>query len=146
MRWMCQRGRVTHDEHGTRLAARFHHDDSMTIAAANGGLAHRDSVAHGHRFERRLHAVTDHVWCMVGNGLSNQTFVAAPDGLIVIDTGESNEEMAAALEAVRAHTIDAAFSIRAEDRLGSIEPGKYADFTIIDGNPILALSAPRMIT
>jgi len=38
-------------------------------------------------------------------------------------------------EAVRAHTIDAAFSIRAEDRIGSIEPGKYADFTIIDGNP-----------
>ena len=37
-------------------------------------------------------------------------------------------------EAVRAHTIDAAYSIRAEDRLGSIEPGKYADLTIIDGD------------
>jgi predicted amidohydrolase YtcJ len=37
-------------------------------------------------------------------------------------------------EAVRAHTIDAAFSIRAEDRIGSIEPGKLADLTIIDGD------------
>lgn len=37
-------------------------------------------------------------------------------------------------EAVRAHTIDAAFSIRAEDRLGSIEPGKLADLTVIDGD------------
>ena len=37
-------------------------------------------------------------------------------------------------EAVRAHTIDAAFSIRAEDRLGSIEPGKYADLTVVDGD------------
>jgi predicted amidohydrolase YtcJ len=37
-------------------------------------------------------------------------------------------------EAVRAHTIDAAFSIMAEDRLGSIEPGKFADLTVIDGD------------
>ena len=38
-------------------------------------------------------------------------------------------------EAVRAHTIDAAFSLLREDQLGSIEQGKYADLTIIDGNP-----------
>ncbi len=38
-------------------------------------------------------------------------------------------------EAIRAHTIDAAYSIFAEDRIGSIEPGKQADLTIIDGNP-----------
>ncbi len=37
-------------------------------------------------------------------------------------------------EAVRAHTIDAAYSIHAEDRLGSLEPGKYADLTVIDGD------------
>lgn len=37
-------------------------------------------------------------------------------------------------EAVRAHTIVAAYAIRAEDRLGSIEPGKYADLTVIDGD------------
>ena len=41
---------------------------------------------------------------MVGNGLSNQTFVEAPDGIIAIDTGESTEEMAAALAALREHT------------------------------------------
>jgi hypothetical protein len=46
-------------------------------------------------------------------------------------------------EAVRAHTIDAAFSIRAEDRLGSIEPGKYADLAIIDGN-LFALPAEEI--
>ena len=37
-------------------------------------------------------------------------------------------------EAVRAHTIEAAYSIFAEDWLGSIEPGKYADLTVIDGD------------
>lgn len=37
-------------------------------------------------------------------------------------------------EAVRAHTIDAAYSIFADDRLGSIEPGKLADLTVLDGD------------
>ncbi|MFW2338932.1 MAG: amidohydrolase [Acidimicrobiia bacterium] len=44
-------------------------------------------------------------------------------------------------EAVRAHTIDAAFSILRDDSLGSIEPGKYADLTIIDGDPFAAKPA-----
>jgi len=37
-------------------------------------------------------------------------------------------------EAVRAHTIDAAFALFAEDRVGSIEAGKHADLVIIDGD------------
>ena len=41
------------------------------------------------------------MWCAVGNGLSNQTFVEGPDGLIVIDTGDSIEEMRWSLEQVR---------------------------------------------
>jgi predicted amidohydrolase YtcJ len=35
-------------------------------------------------------------------------------------------------EALRAHTIDAAVSIRMEDRLGSLEVGKLADIAILD--------------
>ena len=46
----------------------------------------------------------DGVWSVVGNGLSNQNFVEGPDGLIAIDTGESVQEMAWAIEAVRAET------------------------------------------
>jgi hypothetical protein len=41
-------------------------------------------------------------------------------------------------EAIRAHTLDAATSIRMEDRLGSIEPGKLADLTIVDGDLLAA--------
>ena len=37
-------------------------------------------------------------------------------------------------EAIRAHTIGAAYSIFAEDRIGSIEPGKQADLVVIDGD------------
>jgi predicted amidohydrolase YtcJ len=36
-------------------------------------------------------------------------------------------------EALRAHTIDAATAISMDDRIGSLEPGKLADVTIIDG-------------
>jgi predicted amidohydrolase YtcJ len=37
-------------------------------------------------------------------------------------------------EALLAHTIEAAFALRMEDRIGSIEPGKLADLTIFDGD------------
>jgi predicted amidohydrolase YtcJ len=37
-------------------------------------------------------------------------------------------------EALAAHTIDAARAIHMDDRLGSIEPGKLADLTVVDGD------------
>jgi predicted amidohydrolase YtcJ len=37
-------------------------------------------------------------------------------------------------EALRAHTLDAAVAIGMEDRIGSLQPGKLADVTIIDGD------------
>ncbi|MCP3998805.1 MAG: amidohydrolase, partial [bacterium] len=46
-------------------------------------------------------------------------------------------------EAVRAHTIDAAYAMFAEDRIGSIEPGKLADLTVLDGD--LFATAPAAI-
>ena len=67
------------------LPASFHPDDGLTVEAANGGLIHGASANHGERFERKLWKVRDGVWCMVGNGLSNQTFVKGPGGLIAID-------------------------------------------------------------
>jgi len=37
-------------------------------------------------------------------------------------------------EALRAHTISAAYALRMEDRIGSIEPGKLADVVVVDGD------------
>jgi predicted amidohydrolase YtcJ len=37
-------------------------------------------------------------------------------------------------EALRAHTITAAFAVRMEDRIGSLEVGKLADIVVIDGD------------
>ncbi len=48
--------------------------------------------------------------------------IIGPDQVITIE------------EAVRAHTIEAAYSLHAEDRLGSVEVGKLADLTVVDGD------------
>jgi predicted amidohydrolase YtcJ len=39
-------------------------------------------------------------------------------------------------QALRAVTIDAAWQLFAEDRIGSLESGKHADFTVVDRNPL----------
>jgi predicted amidohydrolase YtcJ len=40
------------------------------------------------------------------------------------------------MTALRATTIDAAWQVGQEDRLGSIEPGKLADLVVLSGNPL----------
>lgn len=79
-------------------------DDADVVAAANGGVGHRSMIQHSERFKLEVWNVREGVWSVVGNGLSNQSFIEGPEGLIVIDTGECVEEMAAALEMVREHT------------------------------------------
>lgn len=46
------------------------------------------------------------------------------------------EQRISTTEALRAVTIDAAQSWRLEHELGSIEPGKIANFTVVDRNPL----------
>jgi len=36
------------------------------------------------------------------------------------------------VEALRAFTLDAAYAAGADDRVGTLEPGKYADFILVD--------------
>lgn len=63
------------------------------------------------------------MWCGV-NRLTVSGRVAGPDQRI------SREG------ALRAVTLDAAFSLKMEHEIGSIEPGKLANFTVLDGNPV----------
>ena len=39
-------------------------------------------------------------------------------------------------QAMRMVTIDAAYVIGLENKVGSIEPGKYADFTVLNDDPM----------
>lgn len=79
----------------------FATNDSVVVDGPRGQRVHRDTLEHMSAFEPRLHTVSDRAWCVVGNGLSNQTFIDAPEGLIAIDTGECVEEMRVAIDMVR---------------------------------------------
>jgi alkyl sulfatase BDS1-like metallo-beta-lactamase superfamily hydrolase len=85
----------------TSQAASFATDDSPVATGPQGQRAHRQALDHGALYAQRLWPCGPHAWCLVGNGLSNQTFIEGPEGLIAVDTGESVEEMAAALRALR---------------------------------------------
>jgi len=44
-------------------------------------------------------------------------------------------------QALRAVTIDAAWQLRLDDKVGSIEPGKFADFVSLDADPVAVAAA-----
>ena len=85
-----------------RIPASFSPGESSTDSV--GQIAHPKTIAHSKRLEEQLYKVGDKAWTYVGNGLSNQSFVEGPEGLIVIDTGECKEEMEFALQAIRRET------------------------------------------
>ena len=63
------------------------------------------------------------IWCAV-NRLTASGRILGPDQRIT------------PLQALRAHTIDAAWQVFREDDLGSIEVGKSADFAVLSKNPL----------
>jgi alkyl sulfatase BDS1-like metallo-beta-lactamase superfamily hydrolase len=69
-----------------------------------GQLAHADHLDHSDRLVEKFYPCGENAWCLVGNGLSNQTFVRGPEGIIAIDTGECVEEMQSAIDALRSVT------------------------------------------
>lgn len=79
----------------------FSSSSADTVTLSDGRVAHRDHIAQSERLVRRFYELRPGVWCLVGNGLSNQTFVEGPEGIIAIDTGESVEEMNEALHELR---------------------------------------------
>ena len=79
-------------------------DSSRVITGTKGQIAHRVAFEQAARLEPRVEVVRPGVWCVIGNGLSNQTFIEGPEGIIAIDTGECVEEMTAALDILAAHT------------------------------------------
>ena len=83
-------------------------DDSfkpgLTDPVPKGQLALPTTLEHSKRLEKKLYKVGKNAWSLIGNGLSNQSFVEGPEGLICIDTGESNQEMAEAVKEVSKET------------------------------------------
>lgn len=82
----------------------FAADERDVATGPAGQRVHRRALDQAGRLAECFHAVAPGVWTYVGNGLSNQTFVQGPKGVIAIDTGESVQEMACALSRLREHT------------------------------------------
>lgn len=82
----------------------FDADPSFVVTDVRGQKVHRDALAHTARLTRTFSEVRPGVWTLVGNGLSNQSFIEGPEGVIAIDTGECVEEMASALAELRQKT------------------------------------------
>ena len=82
----------------------FDPDPSVVVEGPNGQLTHRRALEQSARLAKSFYSVRPGVWTFVGNGLSNQTFVEGPGGIIAIDTGECVEEMTAALRELRRHS------------------------------------------
>ena len=82
----------------------FDTDPSVVTTDTRGQKVHRLSLEQNARLSRRFYEVAPGVWTLVGKGLSNQTFIEGPEGVIAIDTGECVEEMASALAELRQFT------------------------------------------
>ena len=87
-----------------RRTRSFEPNETKTVTLPNGQVAHELHVEHSQRLTRSFSEVCPGVWCLVGNGLSNQSFIEAPDGIIAIDSGESVEEMNEAIFELRTVT------------------------------------------
>ena len=75
--------------------------DVNVVTTPGGQRVHAGHASQSDVIRSEFYEVRAGVWCFVGNGLSNQTFIDAPEGIIAVDTGESIEEMRAALRQLR---------------------------------------------
>ena len=82
----------------------FDTSDTNVVTTPGGQRVHKWHAAQSEVVRADFYEVRSGVWCLVGNGLSNQTFIEAPEGIIAVDTGESIEEIREALRRLREFT------------------------------------------
>lgn len=79
----------------------FDSHTTNVVTTATGQRVHSGHADQSNVIATQFQEIRSGVWTYVGNGLSNQTFIDAPEGIIAVDTGESIQEMAAALRKLR---------------------------------------------
>jgi alkyl sulfatase BDS1-like metallo-beta-lactamase superfamily hydrolase len=125
---------------------------ARTVTLKNGAVAHRDHVGQNAVLQRSFSSVRDGVWNFVGNGLSNQSFIVAPDGVIAIDTGESVEEMREALRELRRHTDAPIAAViythfhYVEGTRAIFDEGNHSSPLPIYGHPRITINRERIAT
>ncbi len=98
----------------------------------------------GERRAHRLQPIREELDAGLRPVLSSDSFVSSLRPMETVSNavrrrtregGPIGAEQAITLEeALRAHTIDAAYALRMEDRIGSLTPGKLADVVVLDGD------------
>lgn len=127
----------------------FDNDNRNVVTAPNGARVHRDHLAQSEVIRPEFHEVAPGAWCLVGNGLSNQTFIDAPDGIIVFDTGESVQEMAIALKELRRRTDRPIAAVvythfhYVEGTQAVLDEGNHAVPLPVFGHPRIAVNKAR---
>ncbi|MDG2334452.1 MAG: amidohydrolase family protein [Myxococcota bacterium] len=104
-----------HDLFGPEKAAKLDRTASCEKAGIRWTLHSDDPVTEMNPLRCIENAVTRKLW--KGDGL------LAPEERISVDA------------ALRASTIDAAWQCHSDQEVGSLEPGKYADFVVLDADP-----------
>jgi alkyl sulfatase BDS1-like metallo-beta-lactamase superfamily hydrolase len=82
----------------------FDNTDVNVVTTPGGQRVHAGHAHQSAVLAASFNEVRKGVWNFIGNGLSNQSFIEAPEGIIAIDTGESIEEMRDALRRLREMT------------------------------------------
>ena len=82
----------------------FDTTDVNVVTTSGGQRVHAGHADQSEVLVAGFNEVRKGVWNFIGNGLSNQSFIEAPEGIIAIDTGESIEEMREALRRLREMT------------------------------------------
>lgn len=120
----------------------------MVPVTQPGSIAELGDIWHDHLGERvhRSMPLRDQLELGIRPAISSDAFVQSyrpldtiaaamhrvtPNGVRIGPDQELTVE-----EALAAHTINAARALHLEDRIGSIEVGKLADFAVLDGDPL----------
>ncbi|MFF0771989.1 amidohydrolase [Nonomuraea wenchangensis] len=107
----------------------------------------------GERRAHRLQPMREEIDAGLRPVLSSDSFVSSLRPMETVsnavrrrtrEDGPIGAEQAVTLEeALRAHTIDAAYALRMEDRIGSLTPGKLADVVVLDAD-VTALATDQL--
>ena len=127
----------------------------MVPVTQPGSIAELGDIWHDHLGERVHHAMPlrDQLELGIRPAISSDAFVQSYRPLDTIAAAMQRitpsgfevgpDQRLGVEEAVAAHTINAARALHMDDRIGSIEVGKLADFAVLDGD-LLATPAERI--
>lgn len=78
--------------------------DVALATGHRGEIANARLIQHGQSLGRKLHKVTDKVYCQLGSCLGNSTMILGEQGMIVVDTGDCVQQSVEQLEDFRTVT------------------------------------------